>query len=98
MNPLDPRSLQQSLTMRRIALNRARTFARIAIVIGVLWVILSVAIVLTSAGNFGLHLSQVILGALFLGTGIWRLIDARRQIRRFEEENGAGAGEQTPVR
>ncbi len=82
--------------MQRIAINRGRTFAIAAIVIGVLWVAVAVALLFTG-GNLAIHLAQLILGLAFLVLGVRRLMSSRKELRRFEEENGVGAGDQKPV-
>jgi len=83
--------------MRRIALQRARVFALVAIVVGLLWTAIAGALVF-SGGNLAIHLAQLIFGVAFLVIGTLRLLGARRQLRTFEEENGPGAGYQKPVR
>ena len=92
-----PDTSKRSLTMQRIALNRARAFAVAAIVFGVVWTLLAAALVFTS-GNVAIHVGQLVLGIGFLVTGYLRLRNARQELRRFEEENGPGAGDQKPVR
>ncbi|WP_431247607.1 hypothetical protein [Leifsonia xyli] len=97
MTDPSPGAPQRSLTMQRIVLNRSRAFAIAGIVIGIVWVILSVALVF-AGGNLVIHLLQLALGIGFLLIGILRLSHTRKELRRFEEQNGAGAGEQKPLR
>lgn len=96
MTDPSPKAPKRSLAMQRIAINRGRTFAVAAIVIGVLWVALAVAL-LYSKGSLAIHLAQLILGLAFLVLGVRRLMNARKELRRFEDENGVGAGDQKPV-
>ena len=97
MTDPSPEEQKRSLTMQRIALDRARAFAIGAIVVGILWVLLAGALVF-SGGNLPIHLAQLALGLAFLVIGVLRLTANRKEVRAFEQKNGPGAGEQKPVR
>lgn len=97
MTDPSPETPKRSLAMRRIAINRSRTLAMAAVVIGVISLIFAVAL-LFSGGNLVIRLAQLAFGILLVVFGILRVNAARRELRKFEQENGPGAGDQRPVR
>ena len=81
----------RSLTMQRIALERARVFGLVFTAIGALGLVIA-ALLLLSGGFRPIAVAQLLLWAAFLVGGIVRLRLVRRRIREFEAENGPGAG------
>lgn len=88
---------KRSLTMQRIALERARTFAIVTAVAAAVLLVLALAL-LFSSDDLVFHLVQLASFIALLVLGVRRLAAAREALREFEDENGPGAGGQKPVR
>jgi hypothetical protein len=80
--------------MQRIALERARTFAIVIVVAAAVLLVGDLVLLFSGRGNLPFQIAQLVLVALFLVLGVRRLAVSRQALRKFEEENGPGAGEQ----
>jgi len=83
----------RSLTMQRIAIGRARTFAVVSIVLGAVGTVLA-ALLLLASRNPAIAVAQLVLWVGFIAVGVARLRIARRRLAAFEAEYGPGAGRQ----
>lgn len=85
----------ESLVMRRIALDRERTFGRIQLAVGIAFLAFGVIIVLGESNRM-LAVLQVAVGVVWVLLGIRQVRRASRNEQAFDLEHGVDAGRQLP--
>lgn len=86
----------KSLIQQRIAIDRTRVFGIVGISVGATGFVLMSVFALVEALPWSSWI-PVFIWLVIVGGGVDNLRKARRRLRAFEAEHGAGAGEQTPL-